>query len=211
MTVPPASPTPAPSPWNIANALTMLRLLLVPIFGWLLLVDDGQSVAYRYLAAACFTAAMITDRIDGDLARSRGLITKFGQIADPIADKALMTMAFVALSIIDMVPWWVTVLVLVREWGITALRFVVIRHGVMPAGRGGKVKTVLQTVAIIMLTLPLETWPLGTVLLWLAYAVLAVAVLITVVTGLDYVRDALRLRRTSARTQRKRAARKDQP
>lgn len=211
MTVPPASPTPAPSPWNIANALTMLRLLLVPIFGWLLLVDDGQSVAYRYLAAACFTAAMITDRIDGDLARSRGLITKFGQIADPIADKALMTMAFVALSIIDMVPWWVTVLVLVREWGITALRFVVIRHGVMPAGRGGKVKTVLQTVAIIMLTLPLETWPLGTVLLWLAYAVLAVAVLVTVVTGLDYVRDALRLRRTSARTQRKRAARKDQP
>jgi CDP-diacylglycerol---glycerol-3-phosphate 3-phosphatidyltransferase len=211
MSVPPASPTPAPSPWNIANALTMLRLLLVPIFGWLLLVDDGQSVAYRYLAAACFTAAMITDRIDGDLARSRGLVTKFGQIADPIADKALMTMAFVGLSIIDMVPWWVTVLVLLREWGITALRFVVIRHGVMPAGRGGKVKTVLQTVAIIMLTLPLETWPLGTVLLWLAYAVLAVAVLVTVVTGLDYVRDALRLRRTSARTQRKRAARKDQP
>jgi CDP-diacylglycerol---glycerol-3-phosphate 3-phosphatidyltransferase len=211
MSVPPASPTPAPSPWNIANALTMLRLLLVPIFGWLLLVDDGQSVAYRYLATACFTAAMITDRIDGDLARSRGLVTKFGQIADPIADKALMTMAFVGLSIIDMVPWWVTVLVLLREWGITALRFVVIRHGVMPAGRGGKVKTVLQTVAIIMLTLPLETWPLGTVLLWLAYAVLAVAVLVTVVTGLDYVRDALRLRRTSARTQRKRAARKDQP
>jgi CDP-diacylglycerol---glycerol-3-phosphate 3-phosphatidyltransferase len=211
MSVPPGSPTPAPSPWNIANALTMLRLLLVPIFGWLLLVDDGQSVAYRYLATACFTAAMITDRIDGDLARSRGLVTKFGQIADPIADKALMTMAFVGLSIIDMVPWWVTVLVLLREWGITALRFVVIRHGVMPAGRGGKVKTVLQTVAIIMLTLPLETWPLGTVLLWLAYAVLAVAVLVTVVTGLDYVRDALRLRRTSARTQRKRAARKDQP
>lgn len=211
MTTPPVAPAAPPSPWNIANALTMLRLVLVPVFGWLLLVDDGQSVAYRYLAAACFTAAMITDRVDGNLARSRGLITKFGQIADPIADKALMTMAFVGLSIIDMVPWWVTALVLVREWGITVMRFVVIRHGVMPAGRGGKLKTVLQTVAIIMLTLPLETWPLGSLLLWVAYAVLAVAVLVTVVTGLDYVRDALRLRRTSERTQRKRAARKDQP
>jgi CDP-diacylglycerol---glycerol-3-phosphate 3-phosphatidyltransferase len=211
MTTPPDAPAPVPSPWNIANALTMLRLVLVPVFGWLLLVDDGQSAAYRYLAAACFTAAMITDRIDGELARSRGLITKFGQIADPIADKALMTMAFVGLSVIGVVPWWVTVLVLVREWGITVLRFVVIRHGVMPAGRGGKVKTVLQTVAIIMLTLPLQTWPFGTFLLWIAYAVLAVAVLVTVVTGLDYVRDALRLRRTSERTQRKRAARRDHP
>ena len=206
MTTQPA--TAPPSPYNIANALTMLRLVLVPVFGWLLLVDGGDSPAYRYLAAACFTAAMITDRIDGDLARSRGLITKFGQIADPIADKALMTMAFVGLSMIDVIPWWVTILVLVREWGITLMRFVVIRHGVMPAGRGGKIKTVLQTVAIVMLTLPLETWPLGTVLLWIAYAVLAAAVLVTLLTGADYVRDALRLRRTSERTRRKRAARR---
>ena len=203
-----SAPAPAPpSPWNIANALTMLRIVLVPVFGWLLLAQNGQSPAYRYLAAATFTAAMITDRIDGDLARSRGLITKFGQIADPIADKALMTMAFVGLSVIDMVPWWVTAVVLVREWGITLLRFIVIRHGVMPAGRGGKIKTVLQTVAIVMLTLPLSTWPLGGFLEFLAYAVLAVAVLVTVVTGLDYVRDALRLRRTSERAAAKRAAR----
>ncbi|MGA8047480.1 MAG: CDP-diacylglycerol--glycerol-3-phosphate 3-phosphatidyltransferase [Dermatophilaceae bacterium] len=203
-----AAPTPVPpSPWNIANALTMLRIVLVPLFGWLLLVDNGESPAYRYAAAATFTAAMITDRIDGDLARSRGLITKFGQIADPIADKALMTMAFVGLSVIDVVPWWVTALVLVREWGITLLRFIVIRHGVMPAGRGGKIKTVLQTVAIVMLTLPLSTWPLGGFLEFIAYAVLAVAVLVTVLTGLDYVRDALRLRRTSERAVAKRAAR----
>lgn len=207
-----AAPAPAPpSPWNIANALTMVRIVLVPLFGWLLLVDNGESPAYRYLAAVTFTAAMITDRIDGDLARSRGLITKFGQIADPIADKALMTMAFVGLSVIDVVPWWVTALVLVREWGITLMRFVVIRHGVMPAGRGGKIKTVLQTVAIVMLTLPLSTWPLGGFLEFVAYAVLAVAVLVTVVTGLDYVRDALRLRRTSERAVAKRMARDGGP
>lgn len=204
------APTPAvaPSPWNIANALTMLRLVLVPVFGWLLLVDGGSTPSYRYLAAATFTAAMVTDRIDGNIARSRGLITKFGQIADPIADKTLMTMAFVGLSMIGMLWWWVTVIVLVREWGITLMRFLVIRHGVMPAGRGGKIKTGFQTVAIVMLTLPLSTWPLATFWLWTAYAVLAIAVAITVVTGYEIFRDAMRLRQTSERAQRKRAARR---
>lgn len=203
--------TAPPSPYNIANALTMVRLVLVPVFGWLLLVDGGQSPGYRYLAAACFGAAMITDRIDGNIARSRGLITKFGQIADPIADKALMTMAFVGLSMIDLIPWWATVVVLVREWGITLMRFVVIRHGVMPAGRGGKIKTVLQTVAIIALTLPIETWPVATLWIVFAYVSLTVALIVTLLTGADYVRDALRLRRTSERTRRKRAARHGGP
>lgn len=200
-------PAVAPSPWNIANALTMLRLVLVPVFGWLLLVDGGTTAAYRYLAAATFAAAMITDRIDGNIARSRGLITKFGQIVDPIADKTLMTMAFVGLSMIGVVWWWVTVVVLVREWGITIMRFLVIRHGVMPAGRGGKIKTGFQTGAIITLTIPLFTWPFTTFWLWIGYAVLAIAVLITLVTGYEIFRDALRLRRTSERTRRKRTLR----
>lgn len=198
---------PAPSPWNIANALTVFRILLVPVFGWLLLVEDGASPLYRYLAAATFAIAMITDRIDGNIARSRGIITKFGQIVDPIADKALMTMAFVGLSMIGVVWWWVTALVLLREWGVTLLRFIVIRHGVMPAGRGGKVKVALQTGVIIALTLPLWTWPLGDLLTWLAYAVLVVTVAVTVLTGLEILRDALRLRQTSERAERKRAAR----
>lgn len=202
------SPTvPVPSVWNIANALTMLRLLLVPVFGWLLLSQHGTSPTHRYLAAACFAVAMITDRIDGDLARSRGLITPFGQIADPIVDKTLVTMAFVGLSIIDVIPWWVTALVLAREWGITLLRFVVIRHGVMPAGRGGKIKTAVQGAALLMLILPLSTWPLASVWLWIGYALLAGAVLLTVVTGLEIVRDALAMVRTSERTRAKRAAR----
>ena len=98
---------------------------------------------------------MVTDRIDGDLARSRGLVTNFGKVADPIADKALIGMALIGLSIIGIVPWWVTVVILVRESGITVVRFVVIRHGVMPAGRGGKLKTVLQTVAVGLLIFPL--------------------------------------------------------
>lgn len=198
----------APSVWNIANALTMLRLLLVPVFGWLLLSHGGTSPTYRYLAAACFALAMITDRIDGDLARSRGLITRFGQLADPIVDKTLVTMAFVGLSIIGIIPWWVTALVLAREWGITLLRFVVIRHGVMPAGRGGKIKTALQGFALFLLTLPVSTWPLSTMWLWIGYALLAPAVILTVVTGFEIVRDALRMVRTSERTLAKRQARR---
>ena len=146
----------------------------------------------------------VTDRIDGELARRRGLVTDVGKIADPIADKALMGTALVGLSILGELPWWVTVVVLVREIGITLLRFVVIRHGVMPAGRGGKAKTVLQAVAITLYLLPL---PAG----WRAVAgvVMAVAVIVTVVTGVDYVVKAWRLVRTSPRSQARRAARSD--
>ncbi len=208
--VDPASPVVAatgPSAWNIANYLTMLRLLLVPVFGWLLLVDDGLSAPYRWGAFAVFTVAMITDRIDGDLARSRGLVTNFGKVVDPIADKALVTMALVGLSMIGEVWWWVTIVVLVREWGITAVRFWVIRHGVMAAGRGGKVKTLLQTLGIGLFVIPRWTLPSPGLWEWLASIVLGAAVAVTVVTGVDYLHQAIRLRRTSERAVRKRAAR----
>ena len=203
----PVVPTTGPSVWNIANYLTMLRLLLVPVFGWLLLVDDGLDATYRWLAFGVFTVAMITDRIDGDLARSRGLVTNFGKVVDPIADKALVTMALVGLSIIGEVWWWVTIVVLVREWGITAVRFWVIRHGVMAAGRGGKVKTLLQTLGIGLFVIPRWTLPFPDLWEWLAAIVLGAAVVVTVVTGVDYLHQALRLRRTSERAVRKRAER----
>lgn len=184
-----------PSAWNIANALTVVRVLLVPLFGWLLLVDEGRSAGFRWAALACFVVAMVTDRIDGDLARSRGLVTDFGKVADPIADKALMSMALVGLSMIGEVWCWVTILILVREWGVTLVRIVVLRYGVMAAGRGGKLKTLLQTLAIGMLVLPRFAVP-GTGLLdWVAHILLALALAVTVVTGVDYVLDAYKLRR----------------
>jgi CDP-diacylglycerol--glycerol-3-phosphate 3-phosphatidyltransferase len=207
----PASPlvpgSPGPSAWNIANYLTVLRLLLVPVFGWLLLAEDGANSAYRWAAFGVFAVAMVTDRIDGDLARSRGLVTNFGKVVDPIADKALVTMALVGLSVIGEVPWWLTVVVLVREWGITLVRLRVIRHGVMAAGRGGKVKTFLQTFGIGFFLMP--RWTLPAPVLWdaLAWTLLAAAVVVTVVTGVDYLLQARRLRQTSERTARKRAAR----
>jgi CDP-diacylglycerol--glycerol-3-phosphate 3-phosphatidyltransferase len=207
----PASPlvpgTKGPSAWNIANYLTVLRLLLVPVFGWLLLVDAGENAAYRWAAFGVFAVAMITDRIDGDLARSRGLVTNFGKVLDPIADKALVTMALVGLSQIGEVPWWITVVVLVREWGITLVRLRVIRHGVMAAGRGGKLKTLLQTFGIGFLLWPRWTLPAPTFWDVLAWTILGAAVVVTVATGIDYLVQARRLRKTSDRTARKDAAR----
>ncbi|GAA3874719.1 CDP-diacylglycerol--glycerol-3-phosphate 3-phosphatidyltransferase [Streptomyces lacrimifluminis] len=176
--------------WNIANILTMIRLLLVPGFVALMLADGGYDPAWRSLAWAAFAVAMITDIFDGHLARTYDLVTDFGKIADPIADKAIMGSALICLSALGDLPWWVTGVVLGRELGITLLRFVVIRYGVIPASRGGKVKTLTQGVAVGMYVLAL-TGPLATLRFW----VMAAAVVLTVVTGLDYVRQAIVLRK----------------
>ncbi len=183
---------PPPSNWNIANALTGLRLALVPIFGWLLLASDGTSSALSIAACAVFVLAAATDRFDGDLARRRGLVTDVGKLADPIADKALTGTAFVGLSVLGELPWWVTIVVLIREAGVTLLRFWVLRHGVIAASHGGKLKTVLQTLA-----LALYIFPLPQSLTWAAAIVMGMAVVATVVTGADYVVRALALRRTA--------------
>jgi CDP-diacylglycerol---glycerol-3-phosphate 3-phosphatidyltransferase len=190
------------STWNVANGLTGFRLLLVPVFAVLLMHDGGDRTGWRVAAFVAFVVASVTDRFDGELARRRGLVTDLGTIADPIADKALTGAALVGLSLLGELPWWVTAIVLAREVGITLLRFVVIRHGVMPASRGGKLKTLLQGVAIGLYVLPLSGAGVT-----VAQAVMAVAVIVTVITGADYLLRAARLRRTSERTARKRAAR----
>ena len=199
---PVALPASGVSVWNVANLLTFIRLLLVPVFAVLLLHDNGTQESWRIAATIVFAIASLTDRVDGELARRRGLITDVGKILDPIADKALIGTALVGLSWLGELSWWVTVAVLVREIGVTILRFVVIRHGVMPASRGGKVKTFLQALAIGLYLLPLEgAWQT------VAAIVMAAAVVVTLVTGADYVARAMTLRRTSERAQRRRAER----
>lgn len=201
MTEAPASPPSAPDHlgdpeesraglWNVANLLTMTRLVLVPGFVLLLIHGDGHDPAWRSFAWAAFAIAMITDLFDGELARRYGLVTDFGKIADPIADKAIMGAALVGLSALGDLPWWVTIVILVREVGITLMRFWVIRHGVIPASRGGKLKTLTQGVAVGMYILVL-TGPLATI----RACLMGVAVVLTVATGLDYVRQAIVLRR----------------
>jgi CDP-diacylglycerol--glycerol-3-phosphate 3-phosphatidyltransferase len=188
--VPADGPTPPVSLVNIANALTVLRIVLVPVFVVLLVASGLEDPAYRVAAAVAFGAASVTDFVDGWLARALNQVTSFGKVADPIADKALTGTALVLLSIMDALPWWVTIVVLTREIGVTLLRLWVLRHGVMAASRGGKVKTVLQIFAITWYILPLNP----TVGAWLMGA----AVIVTVVTGVDYVIRALRLRQSSS-------------
>ncbi len=175
--------------WNLANMVTMSRLAMVPLFLLALLADDGTDPFWRMVAALVFLIASLTDRFDGDLARRRGQVTDFGKVADPLADKALTGSALVGLSALGELPWWVTGLIAVRELGVTALRFWVLRHGVIPASRGGKVKTFAQAVAIGLYVLPLPA--AADPVLWSA---MGIAVVLTVVTGVDYVVRALRLR-----------------
>lgn len=181
----PAVPRPPVSAWNAANLLTALRLVLVPVIVWLLL----RAGDWRVLALFLFLFASVTDLIDGELARRRGLVTDFGKIADPIADKALTGSALISLSAVGLLPWWATVVILIREVGVTLLRLWVIRRGVIAASRGGKIKTVLQVIAIGLYILPLDGF-------WLPVraVVMYVTVAITVVTGFDYVVQAFRLR-----------------
>ncbi len=192
--------------WNLPNILTMLRIVLVPFFVWFLILDapglQAQNGIWRWAAAFVFAVAIYTDKLDGDIARSRGLVTDFGKIADPIADKLLIGSALVMLSLLQELPWWVTILILVREWGITALRFFVIRYGVIPASRGGKLKTVVQTVAIFLYIVPLASiapW-LGVV----AFIVMMAALAITLWTGGEYVIEALKLRASGIRAEKER-------
>jgi CDP-diacylglycerol--glycerol-3-phosphate 3-phosphatidyltransferase len=187
---------------NVPNALTVLRLAVVPVFAVLLLADGGMDDTRRVWATVFFGAAIITDRYDGLIARRTGQVTEFGKLADPIADKALTGTALIGLSVLALLPWWVTVAILVREVGVTLLRFWVIRHGVIAASRGGKAKTVVQALAIGLYILPL-TGLLASARWW----VMAAAFLLTMATGLDYVWRALTLRRTSARAMRAATAR----
>ncbi|WP_176765720.1 CDP-diacylglycerol--glycerol-3-phosphate 3-phosphatidyltransferase [Actinomyces ruminicola] len=180
---------------NVANALTVLRLILVPVFVWLML-QPGDPI--RLVATAVFIVAAITDRLDGQLARSRNLITSFGKIADPIADKALTLSAFILLSVDGRLWWWVTIVIIARELGITLLRFIMLRRAVMAASRGGKLKTTLQMIGIIGLLTPWALFlpdALATVLTALAYAAIGAALVVTVVTGVDYVLQARRIAR----------------
>ena len=176
---------PGPGLVNAANALTVLRLALVPVFVACLLAG---GTGWRVAAFAVFAVASVTDLLDGRLARSRGLITDFGKIADPIADKALTGAALVTLSALGELAWWVTVVILAREISVTLLRFWVIRRGVIAASRGGKLKTLLQVVAITLYVLP---GPPAVV----REVVMAAAVAVTLVTGIDYGVRAVRLHR----------------
>ncbi len=184
-----ATTRPKVSAWNIANVVTVIRLAMVPFFAVCLFLP---GTGWRITALVVFLVASLTDLLDGELARRYGLITDFGKIADPIADKALTGAALISLSALDELPWWITIVILGRELGVTLLRFAVIRHGVIPASYGGKVKTVLQIAAIVSYMWVGVPDPIR----WI---VMGAAVAVTVGTGLDYVIRAVKLRQVAKR------------
>jgi len=174
---------------NVANVLTVVRILLAPVFVYLLLLDDGQMGPVRWVAAVLFIVAIATDGIDGHIARSRNLVTDLGVLLDPIADKILTLSALVVLSVLGELWWWVTVIIVVRELGITIWRLVVVSTVVIPASKGGKLKTLAQAVGISLFLLPLAT-VVGDWVLWVNYTVMAVAFALTVYTGIEYLVQA---------------------
>lgn len=178
---------------NVPNALTTLRLILVIPFTIALLWQDGDNATARVVATVLFVLASVTDYVDGYIARKKNLVTTFGKVADPIADKLLTGVALVGLSILGELPWWVTVIILGRELAVTLMRFWVIREGVMAASRGGKWKTATQILAIVMYLLPLTG-----VARTGAEIVMLAAVVLTLVTGVDYAFRAVALHRRGA-------------
>lgn len=187
------------SNWNIANALTLMRIALVPFFAVALLMDSGNSPAWRWVAWGIFAVAMATDKLDGDLARKHGLITNFGKIADPIADKAVTGMAFIGLSLIGELWWWITIVVLLREWTVTLVRLSIAREVVMASRMSGKIKTMAQGLALAGFVAPFKylpgDWHLpGLVVWWAAAVLMGLAVVLTVTSGLQFAHDVWRQR-----------------
>lgn len=181
------------SNFNIANILTMLRIALVPVLIYFFLQPGSTA---RWIAAGIFIGAALTDKVDGYLARSRNLITDLGKLLDPIADKALVISALVLLSMDGIVPWWVTIVIILRELGITLMRMAMVRRQVMAASKGGKLKTVLQMAFLFGYLIPWGSFLAAdsgalTALNYTLATIMYLAVVVTVVTGLMYVRDAM--------------------
>jgi CDP-diacylglycerol--glycerol-3-phosphate 3-phosphatidyltransferase len=185
--------TPATSSnWNLPNIITVVRILLAPLFFWMLLADNGADGALRWWAAVLFIVAIATDGVDGAIARKYNLVTDLGKLLDPIADKILTGAALIGLSVLAELPWWVTILILLREIGITVFRFAMLSDRVIPASRGGKLKTIAQSVAISLALLPL--WLVfGEWIHWVNTITMAIALALTIYTGIEYLVAARRV------------------
>ena len=163
------------------NAITIARIFITPIGVYLITFNDAPHRLWAYLI---LLLVAVSDVYDGRLARARNQVTELGKLLDPIADKFLIGATSIALSLLDLMPWWITILLLIRELGITVFRFVVIKDGVIPANRGGKLKTLLQNLGIGWYLLPLPDSFGDAKLLWMV-----ITLALTYVTGWRYLSD----------------------
>ena len=185
-------------PRQLPNAITLLRILCAPVFVWMLLADSGSDGPLRWWAAVLFIVAIATDGVDGYLARKHDIVSDLGKLLDPIADKVLTGFAFLGLSILAELPWWVTIVVLVREIGITVYRFLVVSDHVLAAAWMGKLKTVAQGVALALALLPLWTL-VGEWIWWVNVVTMTIAVILTIASGIDYIVTEMRAARAKRR------------
>ena len=177
----------SPKLLNLTNALTISRLIAVPFCCYALFKNGGDDNFWRIIAWAGFFLVGLTDFFDGKIARSRRQITNFGIFLDPVADKVAIGAAMIGLSMQGKLLWWVTILILVREVSVTILRLTVIRDGVIPASKGGKLKAAFQSFGVGFYILPLPTW------LHLPRDIfMAVAILLTITTGFDYFKKVFK-------------------
>ena len=180
---------------TLPNALTTARLLAVPVVVSLLVADDGASGHLRWWALLVFLIAAATDYLDGYLARRWNVVSSFGQLADPIADKALVLVTLGAIVVVDGVPWWPLAILAVREVGVTVGRLAVAKGVVIAASRGGKLKTVLQLLALTAYLVPVTSPWVDEVAWWSLLA----AVVLAVVTGIHVAMQIARAARTHPR------------
>jgi len=188
-------------PRQLPNAITIARIPLAVVFFVLLLLAGtfgADSLTMRWVAGALFVLAISTDWVDGYLARRYDIVSDFGKLWDPIADKLLTGAGFLGLAILGEVQWWIVILILIREWGITVHRFTIVHEHVVAAAWMGKIKTVVQAVALSWALLPLHVWigmPVWTIT---TLVLMIAALLLTVASGIDYVVAQVRGRRDRA-------------
>ena len=168
------------------NFITVMRLAFVPVGAYTLFKNGGDDTTWQYISWCVFFVLGMSDVLDGKLARSRGSITEFGKFLDPVADKFMIGTAMVSLSILNRMPWWITIVILTREVAITIFRLAVIKRGVIPANRGGKVKAMTQGFGVGFYVLPLNEN-----LYWFRDGFMYIAVALTIITGAYYVKSAL--------------------
>lgn len=171
-------------PFITPNTLTITRILLIPVGVYTLFLDGGDNPTFQLVSWFIYFSLGLTDIADGKWARQSNRITPLGAFLDPVADKALIGSAMISLSILGRFPWWITILILVREIGITIFRLIVIRGGVIPASKGGKLKTAMQSFGVGFFMLPLPNW-----LDWFKYGFISVAIILTLTSGYDYLRS----------------------
>ena len=171
-------------PFITPNTLTLTRILLIPTGVYTLFYDGGDNSTFQLISYAIFFTLGMTDIVDGRWARHSNRITPLGTFLDPVADKALIGAAMISLSILDRFPWWITILILTREIGITLFRLLVIKNGVRPASKGGKIKTLTQNFGVGFFILPLPAW-----LDWFKYGFISVAIILTITSAYDYLRS----------------------